>query len=346
MTDELHFLQICPYDRAPFRDVCRAHSAAASLLGWRSHTVFLHSPDSSPDHLPAVDHRYYMEGPDDAVGLRHLGQLAPSKLCIFHRYRSLRVARRTRLRCRREVLLAHEFGLLDSGWRKLRLGRSEPSLRLAGVSPPVAAELGTPWVLQNALISTEQDHRRVSRAVARTQLGLDGEELVVGVVGRLHHKKNCELALRGFAEFASTAGLRPSEGVKPRLLFMGDGDQRESLAELAQSLAVKVSFSGFVPDAARYLPALDLLLFPASRAEAFGMVALEAMLAEVPVVCSRAPGPAWVLGEGASYFDNDEPLEVAAALHRGFDTKPTARARALEVFSPRGLAERLEAIAQ
>jgi glycosyltransferase involved in cell wall biosynthesis len=173
-------------------------------------------------------------------------------------------------------------------------------------------------------------------------LGLDGGELVVGVVGRLHHKKNCELALRGFAEFARTA----SAAIKPRLLFMGDGDQRESLAELASSLAVNVSFSGFVPDAARYLPALDLLLFPASRAEAFGMVALEAMLAEVPVVCSRAPGPAWVLGEGASYFDNDEPLEVAGALHRGFDTKPTARARALEVFSPRGLAERLEAIAQ
>jgi len=143
MTNAPDLLQICPYDKAPFRDICRSQSAAARELGWSAHTVFLHSPDRRAQFSPVEDDRYYMDGTEDPAGLHHLRQLRPQKLCVFHRYRSLRVARGAGLKAPSEVLLAHEFGLLNSGWRRLRLSLGERKVRLAGVSPAVAAELKT-----------------------------------------------------------------------------------------------------------------------------------------------------------------------------------------------------------
>ena len=89
----------------------------------------------------------------------------------------------------------------------------------------------------------------------------------------------------------------PSEN-GARLLFVGDGPLKPWLERRATELKLPVSFAGYVADATRYLRAFDLLLFPASEVEAFGMVALEAMLAEVPVVASSAPGPRLGAGRG------------------------------------------------
>ena len=379
-------VQVCPYDRAPFRDICRAYEAAANLLGWRCHTVFLHSSDSlAPAQFAGLDmmsgysalatpsvsasagaSSYYMQGVDDAVGLRHLRALRPTKLSLYHRYRSLRVARKARMKSPREVLLAHEFGMLHSRRRYLYVTYLQRSLRLAGVSPAVAADLGTPWVLPNTLIARDLDQRRVSRAAARTQLKLGADELVVGVLGRLHRKKNIELAVRGFAEFArgGWAQSAAADGRAVRLVVLGDGPLREPLTALARELlpfsnvgeagdtgqvsddrGPAVQFAGFVPDGSRYLAAFDALLFPASSAEAFGMVGLEAMLAEVPVVCSGAPGPAWVLGDSASYFSGMEPAAVGEALRRCLEAPRHGRERGLSEFSPEALAKPLKAIA-
>ena len=340
MTNAPDLLQICPYDKAPFSDICRSHSAAARELGWTSHTVFLHSPDRRVQFSPVEDDRYYMDGPEDPAGLHHLRHLRPQKLCLFHRYRSLRVARGAGLTAPSEVLVAHEFGLLDSGWRRLRLKLRERRVLLAGVSPAVAQELKTPWVVPNALDAAEQDQHRVSRAVAREHLGVAGDELVVGVLGRLHRKKNTPLALEGFSEFAKTY-----EG-KARLLFVGHGPLRPRLEKRASELGISASFSGFVAHATRYLRAFDLLLFPASDLEAFGMVALEAMLADVPVVASRAPGPGWVLGERATYFEANEPALVAKALHEASANRVSNRERALEKFSPQALTSTLAELVQ
>lgn len=336
----LDLLQICPYDKAPFRDICRSHAAAAESLGWTSHTVFLHSPDRRQQFSPVEDNRYYMDGPEDPAGLHHLRNLAPRKLCIMHRYRSMRVARRAGLKAPQEVLLAHEFGLLASRWRRLRLKLFERKLLLAGVSPAVAEGLGTSLVLPNALDAAEQDQHRFPRAVARQHLGVAGDELVVGVLGRLHRKKNTSLAMEGFAEFQRSFD-KPA-----RLLVMGDGPLRPRLEEKAAELKLPATFAGFVANATRYLQAFDILLFPAASTEAFGMVALEAMLAEVPVVSSRAAGPSWVLGERAAYFEGDNVASVADALHEAVRERVVGRDRALQEFSIEATAKRLRELAQ
>ncbi|MEM7218069.1 MAG: glycosyltransferase [Pseudomonadota bacterium] len=340
--DKPDLLQICPYDTPPFREILRAHSAAAALLGWRTQTVFLHSPDARVDASPEVGDRFYMEGPDDPAGIHHLRRQQPQKLVLYHRYRSFRVARRAGLRAPHEALVAHEFGMLGSAWRRLRLRLQARGLRLVGVSPPVARHMNTRWLLPNGLIPHEQDRWRVARHTARAHLGVGQQELVIGVLGRLHGKKNLELALRGFADFLS------SYDADARLLFIGDGPRRVPLQRAIQErgLQDRVRLAGFVPNANRYLKALDVLLFPATRVEAFGMGALEAMLAEVPVVAGPAEGPAWVLGERAHYFADYEAELIGAALLDAVRSPITGRERALQEFTPERLAGYLESLVQ
>jgi glycosyltransferase involved in cell wall biosynthesis len=50
--------------------------------------------------------------------------------------------------------------------------------------------------------------------------------------------------------------------------------------------------------------------------EAFGMVALEAMCAGVPVVAGPTPGPQYVLGGTGFYYNQRQPEDIADAIRR------------------------------
>lgn len=72
-----------------------------------------------------------------------------------------------------------------------------------------------------------------------------------------------------------------------RLLIIGDGPQAASLAALARSAGVggRVSILRWVDDLASYFEASAVFVLPSiNRAEAFGLVQLEAMAAGIPVV--------------------------------------------------------------
>ena len=145
-------------------------------------------------------------------------------------------------------------------------------------------------------------------------------------MGRIHPKKQPELAVRATALVAGA----------PMLAMLGEG-------ELEMDEPPHVHRCGFVPDASRYFAAFDALLMTAAPVEAFGMTALEAMAAGVPVVCSRAPGPGFVLGDLGCYYERDEPQDVARAVQDALsaDVSLPSRLRVSAEFSVPALAERL-----
>jgi glycosyltransferase involved in cell wall biosynthesis len=137
-----------------------------------------------------------------------------------------------------------------------------------------------------------------------------------------------------------------------RLVFVGSGELAAEVAARAEGLPV--TFCGQLPDAARLMPAFDLLLIPSGDREAFGMVVLEAMAAGVPVLCGPAPGPRFVAGETARYFSAYQPDNVAEALLAAFREWRSgtlealarqARERVEREFSVAAAAGRLEALA-
>ena len=99
-------------------------------------------------------------------------------------------------------------------------------------------------------------------------------------VGRLIPLKACDLALRAAAQL-----LRAGEA---HFTVVGDGQERESLQQLAKSLGVEaaVTFTGLLPhtETLSQLQNADVLVFPSLREIGGGVVFEALMLGAVPVV--------------------------------------------------------------
>jgi glycosyltransferase involved in cell wall biosynthesis len=119
------------------------------------------------------------------------------------------------------------------------------------------------------------------RNIIRTKLQLEGK-LVIGNVGRLCFQKNQEFLLEIFREVLES---------KPEsvLLLIGDGKDKEKLKRKATKLGIcnKVVFYGATNQIDQLYWAMDIFVFP-SQFEGFGIVAVEAQAAGLPVLCSEA----------------------------------------------------------
>ena len=108
-------------------------------------------------------------------------------------------------------------------------------------------------------------------------------------MGRLLHWKGFELGVRAFARFCEMTGADATYEV------IGDGPEAARLQEVAEALGVaaNVQFTGRLDRdrALDHLAAADVLLHP-SLHDSGGWVCLEAMAANVPVICLDLGGPA------------------------------------------------------
>ena len=98
--------------------------------------------------------------------------------------------------------------------------------------------------------------------------------------------------------FARVRKQRPA-----KLLMVGDGPERPKAEWLANThqVAKDVLFLGKQNDMARLLSVSDILLLP-SELESFGLVALEAMACEVPVVATKVGGLPEVVRHGVDGY--------------------------------------------
>ena len=335
-------LQICPHDSAPFGSLCDFYAQAAETLGIQMQTVYLAAP--SDVSRPGAD--YLNQQLTDAAALRAgLDAYAQHDwvLILCHRYRAYWSAATSTLDNRLCVAVAHEYGLLKR-WQR-RLGRRWRAfdVQFAGIAPDIrdelAAIMGHAHLLPNGVDIEQALAQQLPKEQARQHLGITQTKMpVVGVVGRLHYKKRPELALE-------SVQCLMDAGSAVQLVFVGDGDLREALVKQAGENST-VHFCGNVPQAARLFSAFDVLLHTA-QGEAFGMVALEAMLAGVPVVAQPTQGPAYVLGELGCYAERDSAAGYAAALEQALqldaaEFREAGRTRARQHFSVSAAARRLD----
>jgi glycosyltransferase involved in cell wall biosynthesis len=101
-----------------------------------------------------------------------------------------------------------------------------------------------------------------------------GDRLILAV-GRLVPYKGFDILIRAMRH------------VDAKLLLIGTGPEHDALATLAGSEGVdgKIAMLGYVDDIRPYFAAASFFVLPSvTRAEAFGMVQLEAMAAGLPVI--------------------------------------------------------------
>lgn len=160
------------------------------------------------------------------------------------------------------------------------------------------------------------DHERFyPGADGRERFGIPPEAKVVGFAGAMDHAHR----FKGVKELlVAAAGLPASV----HLLLVGEGDQRRIYEAKAKELGIadRCHFAGHVPqdDLPSAYRSMDVFAFPSTNgAEAFGLVAAEAMACGVPVVASDLPGVRTVVKNGETGIL--VPSKDVAALRGAFE---------------------------
>jgi glycosyltransferase involved in cell wall biosynthesis len=137
----------------------------------------------------------------------------------------------------------------------------------------------------------------------------------------------------------------------PRMCFVGDGPERDALAELCavRGLVKVIDFAGTVPNASGLLTAYQFAVL-ASHEEGLPNALLEAMAAGLPVIATSVGGVPEIVTDGVTgtIVRPHAPVELAAAITR-LVGDPALRARmgaagrrTAERFSLQACAERHE----
>lgn len=147
---------------------------------------------------------------------------------------------------------------------------------------------------------------------------------ILAVAARLHPAKGVDIAVRALADLPGCT-----------LAVFGEGPEEAALRHLAADLGVadRAHFLGYRPDLRALWAGADVGLAP-SRAEGFGLAALEAMAQGVPVVAAAVGGLPDLLSSGGILVPPEDPPALAggvrAALARRAALSLAARRRAAE----------------
>jgi len=145
--------------------------------------------------------------------------------------------------------------------------------------------------VKNCIDLQRIDMMRISRQEARQRIGLSGDEIVFGTVGRLALTKGQSYLIEAFAQVKES--LRAS-----RLVVMGKGPLLHELQKKAEDLGVLpwILFTGYRNDVFELLKGFDVFVLP-SLAEGLSIALLEAMAMRLPVIASHVGGIPEVFGE-------------------------------------------------
>lgn len=160
----------------------------------------------------------------------------------------------------------------------------------------------------------------LSRKEARNELSLikkipseKKDSFWVATIAELHDNKGIDTAISAMVR------LKKEIGDNFAYFVFGEGELRWELESLIESygLGNNVFLLGFVPDAAKYIPACNVFLLP-SRTEALGYVLLECGLTKTPAIATRVGGiPELILHEKTGLLvPENSPYVIAEAIKK------------------------------
>lgn len=195
------------------------------------------------------------------------------------------------------------------------------------------------------------DATRVNAGDARElrgQLGIDSKSFVVAVVGALIPLKGFAMAIRAIAQLVA-------RDIDAHLLVIGDGPERDSLAQLASELGVRerCHMLGFQRHAGAILRDAASALAVTSTVEAFSLAAAEAGAVGRATVATAVGGIPEIVVHGETGIivppaDDRALADALAILARDESLRArlgdAARARVLAGFTTERMARAVESI--
>lgn len=136
--------------------------------------------------------------------------------------------------------------------------------------------------------------RFVPSSEKRCNFAKDGEKIVMHV-SNFRPVKRVTDVVRVFKRIV--------EHLPARLIMVGEGPERISAVGVAKQLGIadRITWVGNYPNMEDILPCADLIIHP-SEHESFGLVPLEAMACEIPVVATGSGGVNEVVEQGVTGF--------------------------------------------
>lgn len=164
----------------------------------------------------------------------------------------------------------------------------------------------SPHVIRNGVDTGRFLFDAASRSDTRRAAGIAEEECVFVTVGRMVAAKDPELLLRAFSLLPQLA---------TRLVWVGDGPERERIEGLVQSLGLsdRVIFVGSTPDVPHWLSAGDVYV-SSSAWEGFGLSMVEALASGLPVVATDVGGTREAIGTNEVLVEGRDPALLARAM--------------------------------
>ena len=325
-TAEQWVLQFSHGYDGPFMDCARQYAALFKGTDYKVCTVYLTGePNDEVAQGSASDEVIFLNYSSKQVRGLKLAAIADFKkivasrnftLCIAHRFKPIYIAL---FGSKLPVIgVHHAFGDYKRRSRQWLANHFRDRLRLLGVSNAVRDDMRSCLpkfkpenieTLYNRIDVEAVQAEQVSREQARETLKLPLDAWIVGNVGRLHPDKDQTTLIKGFAK------ALPDLPAGSLLAIMGSGRLEQQLKQLAIDLGVadSVRFLGQVPNGRRYFKAFNLFVLT-SDYEPFGMVLLEAMAADVPVIATNCGGAKEVVSDPQYLFELGSVEELSRLL--------------------------------
>ncbi|RME90790.1 MAG: glycosyltransferase family 1 protein [Candidatus Hydrogenedentota bacterium] len=214
----------------------------------------------------------------------------------------------------------------------------------------LALKLGLTNPRKIEVIYNGVDHKKFEsdyeeRIRIRSDLGIGLNDFVVVTVARMSYQKCPHHFVRVASEVLSMRS-------DIRFLYVGDGEYRSDLQELARNLNVdhKISFLGYRNDVRDILVASDLFL-STSRYEGLPIAALEAMAAGLPIIATDVTGNKDIVVNGktgylAKFGDIQQMAEKIILLSSSRETRKkmgnNAKQVVIEKFSINAMVKKIE----
>ncbi len=140
------------------------------------------------------------------------------------------------------------------------------------------------------------------------EFSLENDFFLIANTGLLQKRKNLDCLIRALAG---------ANNKKVLLLLIGEGEEKESLKELAESMGVadQVIFTGWRTDARELVQGSDLFVFPSLR-EGMAESLLEATTCQLPCLVSSIPENIDVIQNPEQHFPSNCPEILTEKINR------------------------------
>lgn len=205
------------------------------------------------------------------------------------------------------VRIGEEIGIPNHGLKTRLIFKQTYRLanKVIGISDAV-----TNWLVESGEVPKEKAIKIYNPVVIPKPRDLKENQhgrFLISFVGRLEPVKN-PLAL------VEALSIVVKKGIDAELWIIGDGSQKESISDLAETLGIsdRVKLMGFQDEPDKYVRQTNLYVQP-SISEGFGLALVEAMGCAVPVIATSVGGAPEIINNNCTgwLIDKTDAISIA-----------------------------------